>query len=187
MVNDPELKKKLSNFTVNDNRTHVTQLPSFCKPTVHFDMTQNDTDDERPDLTDCSDSGRGQTDVQTEEEVEADYFTGLVTPKKLNSRSRAAPFYNELAPGWRARAKFLAPPFSRNASLQPRQMVEPKDLAEDDVSGLGNGDDENSDRFITHRKGEAGETSREKEEFTLVDEQGRTRRKGKDRFGNDRS
>ena len=45
MVNDPELRKKLSNFTVNDNETHVTTvLPSFCKPTVKFDMSKDDTD-----------------------------------------------------------------------------------------------------------------------------------------------
>ena len=58
MVNDPELRKKLSDCTVKDNETHVTTvLPSFCKPTVHFEMSKNGTDNEsgsQPDLTDSS-------------------------------------------------------------------------------------------------------------------------------------
>ena len=108
----------------------------------HFDMTRDDTqNDETPGLcidTDidkqsCNDS----EDSCGESEMEADYLANLVTPKKLNSHSRAAPFYSEFAPGWRARAKLLAPPFSRNASIQLCQMAEPEDLAEDDVSDPG--------------------------------------------------
>ena len=42
VVDDSELRKKLSNLTIIDNRTHVTQLPDFCRSTVHFDLTKDD-------------------------------------------------------------------------------------------------------------------------------------------------
>ena len=45
VVDDPELRKKLSNLTIIDNRTHVTQLPDFCRTTVQCDMSKDDSTD----------------------------------------------------------------------------------------------------------------------------------------------
>ena len=51
---------------------------------------------------------------------DGDYVSSFLMEVTKNSRplrvrSRAAPFYQELAPGWRARARDLAPPFARDA------------------------------------------------------------------------
>ena len=45
VADDPELRKKLSNLRIINNRTHVTQLLDFCRSPVHFDMTEDDTSD----------------------------------------------------------------------------------------------------------------------------------------------
>ena len=165
MVNDPELREKMNDCAVNDNNTHVTTvIPIFSKPTVHFDLTKDDSEVEpvlkgaagdshsesEPDfpLVDSSSDSEhgGYTDwSDTEDDIEADYFTSLVTPKKLNARSRAAPFYNELAPGWRARGELFAPYFSRNAIPLDTMAGPEEECSEDVIPGLGNGDDEDCD------------------------------------------
>ena len=128
-------------------------------------MTQDDTSDKE-----CSNN---VVDASSEDwsEAEADYLTNLVTPEKLNARSRAAPFYNELAPGWRARARFLAPPFtSRHANLHRGQMGESKAMAEGDLPGMDDSSDEDQSGRSTNRSDEAPEQNREEKRATLGNE-----------------
>ena len=103
---------------------------------------------------------------------------GNVTP-----RARAAPFLDELAPGWRARARDLAPPYKqrrRNAF----DGQDPMATVEDDVPELESVDSEDAVRGRTDGEREAEEQVGQESGVHLADEQSRTRRVGSLGVGN---
>ncbi|MDP7646549.1 MAG: hypothetical protein QGH82_00500, partial [Candidatus Woesearchaeota archaeon] len=129
-VNDPEMRKRLANIPQWDNKTHVVQLPNYGSRTISFDVPQEEGE---------TDFGNDENMSETEKEDVAntevsEYLTDLCAGKhKLNARTRAAPFYNELAPGWRARALDLAPPYRRYAPSNdpPMELSESVDEVDD--------------------------------------------------------
>jgi hypothetical protein len=106
----------------------------------------------------------------------------LAEMKEQSTRTRAAPFYNELAPGYRARAKLLAPPWvTRN--VKPPLSTPPPGL-----SGLEPADDRGLSRSSMDGSGSSPPLegrARRKRNLHLDDEKGPVDRSRKDGAGND--
>ena len=103
-VENEQWRKRL-NACARSHGTHVVDIPG-CS---HLQET-DDGDDET--LKCCS-----ETDEQ-EEDASLFYFDVLnnssaLTLKNKNMRGRAAPLFNELMPGWRARARDIVPSYQR--------------------------------------------------------------------------
>ena len=135
-------------------------------------MSNEEDSDGLPDwpLSDSSDS----------DGLTSEFLIGMLQSdtKPLHTRSRAAPFFQELAPGWRARARDLAPPYARrNASRHPLT----KDMADDDVSQLGFVDDTHEPRG-PRRRGRSL-TRSDKEDVHLDDDESPTRGSSTQRTG----
>ncbi len=99
--------------------------------------------------------------------------------KSLNTRTRAAPFFNELAPGWRARARDLAPPYGRNAECRWSSRKEDTDA--DSVDSLGSLHDQSPPGSMLHRTRKGKGKARKKQVVDMEHEQGgigRSRKEG---------
>ena len=119
MVDNDQLRKQLSNVTVLDNRTHVVNM--------HIPLGNKSVSFGEPPRLDDNSSADGDVSEYSSNDVEdisSEFLIGLTNKAKpVTTRTRAAPFYNELAPGWRARARFLAPPRVGDAELQQSGMT----------------------------------------------------------------
>ena len=99
-----------------------------------------------------------------------------------HDRSRAAPFYNELAPGFRARARYLAPPYT--ASRAKSDAGDNSERAFDDSAAVLSGMDTASRKDRTSsrmgRSRSAKDSLRQGVKLDLEDEQSRADRSGSD-------
>ena len=134
-VDDDNCRKALANYTP-DHGTHVVDLPEFSERTLSF---ANDSDIEHEHLDPDPD-----TEIESDpEDLNTDFLIGMLGSRPLNTRTRAAPFYSELAPGWRARARDLVPSYARNAIVPDgARSVQSPNMVDDVVPSveLGNGE-----------------------------------------------
>ena len=133
-VVDPLLRDKLADVKTFDNKTHVVQIPSM--PTVSFDMTADDTESER-ELPPLEQGTETEPEQDTDDDDNAtEFLTKLCDgDRPIHARTRAAPMFNELAPGWRARAVDLVPSYlRRNAEGFPDDMDSAKPCHKDDLT-----------------------------------------------------
>jgi len=172
-VDDMVLRKQLSNLPLAHG-THV--VGAYTNPTkcVEFDLTHDDTDNEHEEMFDFS-------DISDDDHLTSEFLTHVANNQKLNPRSRAAPFFDELAPGWRARARDLAPPYARNAL----ESLHKADMAEGDVSGMGTDCVEDDVGGIFNRKRKTWKTRRQEIRVPVDDEQSRTDGEGPQGVGDD--
>ena len=102
------------------------------------------------------------------------------------NRMRAAPFYNELMPGWRARARELAPPYrKRDAVLGPRER--PADVPTLDSDGMESVQDKGAAGGSTYAPHGMQLRRRRQGPVHLANAKGRARGAGKNGIGNDSS
>ena len=97
-------RKLLGNIII-DNSTHMVNLPNPFRSVKYVSETDDENDADIESLAESSDD-------EFAEEQSA-FLIDMLKPTKTNARTRAAPFYSEILPGWRARAKELAPPYKR--------------------------------------------------------------------------
>ncbi len=174
-ANDPEIRKRLANIPHYDNRTHVVQLPSYGTPTVTFDLTADDSESE---LADCESASETGNETGTEYEI-SEFLTDLTkNTLKHHTRTRAAPFFNELSPGWRARAIDLAPPYRRNADCDDSPMEFTKGFVDVDVDTMEESDVVPHRRSRKDRKWTLEKRHGEKVRVNMDDEQTRVEGKG---------
>ena len=101
------------------------------------------------------------------------YLLDLAMKKGSNPRARAAPFLDELAPGWRARARELAPPYSKR---RKHAFVDTMAPDEDGVPELGSVDSEEGVGGRKDGEREDEEQAGEESGIHLGYEEGRARR-----------
>ena len=171
-VDNPELRKQLANYVTPEHGTHMVALPEASTVTFADD---NEREETTYDLSD------------TEDEAVNDFLVELTNSRKkkpLHTRTRAAPFYDELAPGWRARARDLAPPFA-NVRGHPSPSVLSEAMVDSDPPSLGSGDEPPSGRSSGHGDRTPRPRQGRQKEVHLDDEQSRAGRGSSSEPGND--
>ena len=150
-VDDAKYRRLLPVFEVRHD-VHVVDLPETRH--ISFEEQPTETSTCNPET---------QTDIEkgfSEDEHQSEYLTKLLTKDRssLNPRMRAAPFFQELAPGWRARARNIVPSYKRHA----RAMDTTPNLIDASSEELDAGDSKDKSRSARVRVRKAKSVGRKK-------------------------
>jgi hypothetical protein len=174
-VENPEHRKLLGNIAVA-NCTHVVDLPNTHKTKYMSESdSENDADIEPLD----SDSSGDEC-----AECESAFLMNMLH-NKPNARTRAAPFFSELLPGWRARARELAPPYKRRDEDGLDKIPVKARMEKHDIQRMDASSDDDGRGVGSMRSRASTDETRRKANVDLAHEKGRTDRGRKARVGDD--
>ena len=115
-----DICQKGEEVTVNDEKIRATLKPCETSHGVHtVGWDEANDSDSMPQMEESSENGRAGEPSETETESESDVDNYLQQVAQ-RARMRAAPFYKDGLPGWRARAKSIlssVPPLVSALSL----------------------------------------------------------------------
>ena len=168
-----------------EHGTHVVVIPELSDRKVDFASES----EEVPELYASAESESHVDDTQTEsdsdaEDMYSEYYASLTSfPTSMTNRTRAAPLYNELAPGWRARARSeLVPSYLRYAVGKdlPQQpgSFDFKGMADDSDAHMEHVRESDTARRNRDGAGKVAGKAGKDGEVDLVDGQSRTDRGG---------